>query len=221
MSGISNITVEQRTEKGKGARSMMRAAGYVPGVVYGPGMKETIAVKVKSSVIAPFANSAHKETTRLSVELPDGKKELCLMREVQRDCISGKILHVDFMQLMSDRKIMVNVPVELVGREACVGLKQGGVIDQLLHDIEMDVLPGEIPDAIVIDVTNLELEKSIHVRDLTFPASAELKMHTDEIVVTVITPRAAIEEAAELSEEEPKEVEVLAKGKAKSGEEEE
>ena len=141
------------------------------------------------------------------------------MREVQRDCISGKILHVDFMQLMSDRKIMVNVPVELVGREACVGLKQGGVIDQLLHDIEMDVLPGEIPDAIVIDVTNLELEKSIHVRDLTFPPSAELKMHTEEIVVTVITPRAAIEEAAELVEEEPKEVEVLAKGKAKSGEE--
>ena len=114
---------------------------------------------------------------------------------------------------------MVNVPVELVGRETCIGLKQGGVIDQLLHDIEMDVLPGEIPDAIVIDVTNLELEKSIHVRDLTFPPSAELKMHTEEIVVTVITPRAAIEEAAELSEEEPKEVEVLAKGKAKSGEE--
>ena len=144
------------------------------------------------------------------------------MREVQRDCLNGKLLHVDFMQLMSDRKIMVNVPVEIVGRENCVGLKQGGVIDQLLHDIEMDVFPAEIPDSIVIDVSNLELEKSVHVRDLSFPPSAELKMHSDEIVVTVITPRAAVEEeAAEALGEEQKEVEVLAKGKAKSESEEE
>lgn len=200
----------------------MRAAGYVPGVVYGPGIGETIPVKIKSATIAPYANSAHRETMRLNVELPGGRKELCLMREVQRDCLNGKLLHVDFMQLMSDRKIMVNVPVEIVGRENCVGLKQGGVIDQLLHDIEMDVFPAEIPDSIVIDVSNLELEKSVHVRDLSFPPSAELKMHSDEIVVTVITPRAAVEEeAAEALGEEQKEVEVLAKGKAKSESEEE
>jgi large subunit ribosomal protein L25 len=121
------------------------------------------------------------------------------------------------MQLVKGRRISVNVPVHVTGREACAGVKQGGVVDHILREIPLEVLPGQIPDSIEIDISTLGLGAHVFVRDLPIPEGATLLLDEGEIAVSVIIPRGVIE--AEAAEEE-KEVEVLAKGKAKAEKEE-
>jgi large subunit ribosomal protein L25 len=149
--------------------------------------------------------------------LPGGKEEMAIMREVQKDILNGKILHVDFMQLVKGHKLTVNVPVELVGRDVCAGVKLGGVIDHLLREISMEVLPGQIPDSVAVDVSSMKLGAMVHVKDIAVPEGASVLSDPDEVVVAVMIPRGVSE--AEETAEEQKEVEVVAKGKAKSEEE--
>ncbi|MDK2958981.1 MAG: large subunit ribosomal protein [Synergistaceae bacterium] len=217
MSEIVKVVLEAREGKGKEACSKLRPAGYVPCVVYGPDYPESVAAKVKLSDISKVAASGHWETQTMLLTLPGGKEEMGIMREVQKDILNGKILHVDFMQLVQGHKITVNVPVELIGRDVCAGVKLGGVIDHLLHEISMEVLPGQIPDSVAVDVSSMKLGAQVHVKDIAVPQGASVLSDPDEVVVTVMIPR-GISEAEETGEEQ-KEVEVVGKGKGKDEEE--
>jgi large subunit ribosomal protein L25 len=138
---------------------------------------------------------------------------MCILREVQRNPLTGKLVHLDFMRLLKGRKITVNVPVRINGRENCAGLKDGGVLENL-HEIEVETLPMSIPEFIDVDVSNLALGDMIHVRDLDL-GDLTVLADPDEVVAIVAIPRAVAEEIGG----EVKEVEVLAKGKAaKAGE---
>lgn len=141
------------------------------------------------------------------------------MRDLQRDPLTGDILHVDFLQLQKGHRVSVNVPVEILGREKCAGIRQGGVFEQLIHEVEMEVLPREIPDSIVIDITALPIEGTVRIADVKLPESAVLTLSPEEVIVTVVHARveAEVEEGAE-EEEETAEVEVVSKGKAKEEE---
>jgi len=176
-----------------------------------------VPAKVKVSDISKIAASGHWETQTMLLTLPGGKEEMGLMREVQKDTITGRILHIDFLQLVKGHKISVNVPVELVGRDACAGVKLGGVIDHLLREISMEVLPGQIPDSVAVDVSSMKLGAQVHVKDIAVPEGAAVLSDPDEVVVAVIIPRGVAE--GEETAEEQKEVEVVAKGKAKEEEE--
>jgi large subunit ribosomal protein L25 len=184
-------------------------------------MKSAIPVTIKAGDILHYANSAHWETVRIDAVLPDGTEEMCLMRDIQRDPLTDEVLHIDFLKLVSGHKVYVNVPIEVTGRDRCVGVKQGGVFEQVIHELEMLVLPREIPDAITVDVSGLGLDEAIHVKDLSLPASAVLEQDPESAVVMVTYAKTAVmpEEAA--AEEEEMEVEVLSKGKAKEVEEKE
>ena len=217
MSENVKVVLEAREGKGKEACSKLRPAGYVPCVVYGPEYPESVPAKVKLSDIAKVAASGHWETRTMLLTLPGGKEEMAIMREVQKDILNGKILHVDFMQLVKGHKLTVNVPVELVGRDVCAGVKLGGVIDHLLREISMEVLPGQIPDSVAVDVSSMKLGAQVHVKDIAVPEGASVLSDPDEVVVAVIIPR-GVAEGEEMAEEQ-KEVEVVAKGKAKEEEE--
>ncbi len=217
MSEIMKVVLEAREGKGKEACSKLRPAGYVPCVVYGPEYRESVPAKVKVSDISKIAASGHWETQTMLLTLPGGKEEMGLMREVQKDTITGRILHIDFLQLVKGHKISVNVPVELVGRDSCAGVKLGGVIDHLLREISMEVLPGQIPDSVSVDVSSMKLGAQVHVKDIAVPEGAAVLSDPDEVVVAVIIPR-GVAEGEEMAEEQ-KEVEVVAKGKAKEEEE--
>jgi len=217
MSELLKVTLEAREKGGKQEASRLRAQGYVPAVFYGRGYPDSVPVKVKSRDILPALNSGHWETYRLEVALPDGKTEMALMRDVQRDFLNGNLLHVDFYQLVSGQKVQVKVPVEILNRESCPGVKAGGILEQLFHEVAIEVLPREIPDVLTVDVRNLALGEEIRLRDLVLPESAELVDDADLPVVVAAEPRA--EETAPAEETERKEVEVLAKGKAKNQEE--
>ena len=218
MSEMVKIVLEPREEKGKEASRKVRSSGYIPCVVYGPDYIESLPGKVKAAEIGRVIASSRWETQTIQVTFPGGKDEMCLMREVQKDILNGKVLHIDFVQLVKGHRINVNIPVRLIGRDECPGVKLGGVLDHVLREISMEVLPGQIPESIVVDVSRLGLGDQIQVQDLPVPAEAEVLAEPDEVVVAVMIPRGVEEE--EEAETEVKEVEVVGKGKAKDEEDE-
>jgi large subunit ribosomal protein L25 len=212
----AKISMKKREGTGKEVSRKIRKEGYIPGVFYGPELEEAIPVMVDAKAIRPFANSAHWETIRIECQFEDGTEAECLMKEIQRDPLTGEILHVDFLKLVKGHKVIVNVPIDVVGKDVCVGVKQGGVLEVLMHEIEMEVLPREIPEAVVVDVSKLGIDDVIHVKDLKLPESAVVDQDPNAAVVMVSSARVAVEEEGEEGEEQ--EVEVIGKGKKKEEE---
>ena len=188
MSDFMQVTLEAREKSGKQEATKLRNEGYVPAVFYGSGYPGSVPVKVKAKDILPAVNSGHWETFRLNVLLPDGKTEMALMRDIQRNFLNGELLHVDFYQLVSGHKVQVKVPIEITNRETCAGVKAGGILEQLFHEVSIDVLPREIPDVITVDVRTLGLGKEIRLSDLQLPESADLLDDADSTVVVIAEP---------------------------------
>lgn len=210
----TKITFTKREATGKGTCRKLRVKGTVPAVFYGPGYKESLVGMVNEKEISKVANSANWETEMIDLELPNGKTEMALLRSVQRHATKLNILHIDLYQLVTGQKVRVAVPIRVQNRELCAGVKMGGVLDQPMRELEMMVLPREIPSEIFIDVAKMGMGDEIFVRDLKLPESAEYLVSEDEIVTMVIRPRAMAEAVAE-EEAEPAEVEVVGKGKRK------
>ncbi|MCD6183452.1 MAG: 50S ribosomal protein L25 [Thermovirga sp.] len=212
----ARIPMKRRETGSKGANKKIRKEGYIPGIYYGPELKEAVPVMVDAKAIRPFANSAHWETIRIECQFEDGTEAECLMKEIQREPLTGEILHIDFLKLAKGHKVMVNVPVDVVGKDVCVGVKQGGILEILMHEIEMEVLPKEIPESIVVDVSKLGIDEVIHIKDLPLPESAVVEQDPNTPVVMISTARIEVEETE--VEEEETEVEVIKKGKKEEGE---
>lgn len=212
MSGFIPIALEAREGLGKEQNGKLRRAGYLPAVFYGPDYREGLPVRFEAKSLLPHLRHAHWETVRLDVTLPNGKEEMALLRDLQRNPITDEILHVDFYQMVRDHKVRVAVPVRVVNREACPGVKAGGVFELVHHVLEMEVLPREIPDEIVLDISTLQRGKAVHVRDCALPESAEAFLEDDDVVAIVSEPRTEAE-SEEGEAGSAMDVEVVQKGK--------
>jgi large subunit ribosomal protein L25 len=206
--------MEPRVKNGKGATGRLRKEGFTPCVFYGPELPEPVIGKVNTTQITRLLESGHWETMRLTLKLPSGGEEMSIIREVQRNPLTGGVIHIDFMRLLKGRKITVNVPIRIQGKEACPGIKEGGVLENL-HEIEIETLPMDIPESIDVDISKLALGDMIHVSDLGVSGLFTLLADPEEVVAIVATPRAVSEEVPG----EEKEVEVLVKGKVAKAEE--
>ena len=218
MSERVTIVMEPRDKTSKEENGRLRRQGFTPCVFYGPELKEAVSGKLNTATLEKILCSGSWETTRLNVQVPSGEEEMCLIRELQRHPLTGKLVHVDLMRLLKGHKITVNVPIHIHGREQCQGLKDGGVLDHI-RDVEIETTPVNIPDSIIVDISALNLGDSIHLRDLNFGENVELLSDPDEVAAIILIPRSVDETALEETEE--KEVEVLAKGKAAKAEAEE
>ncbi|MDR3264527.1 MAG: 50S ribosomal protein L25 [Synergistaceae bacterium] len=216
MSELVTLVMEPRTKTGKGATGRLRKAGSTPCVFYGPELKEPVVGSINTTQISRLLSARHWETMRITLKLPAGGEEMCIIREVQRHPLTGALVHLDFMRLLKDRKVTVNVPVRILGRETSPGIRDGGVLESL-REIEVETLPMSIPEYIDIDVSGLALGGMIHVRDLVLSGDLSVLADPEEVAVIIAMPR-NVEESAEAGEE-PKEVEVVAKGKAAKAEE--
>ncbi len=221
MSDIVNVNLESRETTGKQQAKKLRNEGFIPAVFYGPDYNEGVKIKIKTEDVAPFINSGHWETVRFQASLPGGDSSLCLMRNIQKDFLSDEILHIDFLQLVKGHKIAVNVPVAPLNKENCQGVKAGGVFEQIIHEVEMLVLPMEIPESIEYDVQNLEIGDYVYLSDLPLPESAELVNEPEEVLFSVSHVKVVAEPSEEEEMEEvEEEVEVIGKGKSEEEEEE-
>ena len=186
----------------------VRVEGLIPAVVYGAG-QESVAVTVDPKVITKilYSESGHNTIFDLTIEGSGATKAMIV--DWQNEPIKGKLLHIDLKRIAMDKAMRVSVPVQLVGIAAGVRT-QGGVMNQVLHEVEVECLPGDIPSHIDVDVSNLEINGYIHISDL--PHSDKLKFLGEEnaVVAHVNVPR---EEAVAEPVAGPTEPEVAKKGK--------
>ncbi len=199
-----SIEAELRTETGKGAARRIRRSGLIPGVVYGRG-NEPRSIKVDPLDIEKLLQS--NAIFDLTFVGEDGEESTVIIKDYQKDVIKQNLLHVDFQFISMDEKITVSVPMHLEGE--AVGVRDGGVLQQLLREIDIDVLPSEIPEEITIDISELEVGESLSVADLELPETIDLVTDSDEVIVTVVTPTELIEEDEEEEEDEFLEPEVI------------
>ena len=192
-----SIEAELRTETGKGAARRIRRSGLIPGVVYGRG-NEPRSIKVDPLDIKKLLQS--NAIFDLTFVGEDGEESTVIIKDYQKDVIKQNLLHVDFQFISMDEKITVSVPMRLEGE--AVGVHDGGVLQQLLREIDIDVLPSEIPEEITIDISELEVGESLSVADLELPEDFDLVTDSDEVIVTVVTPTELEEEDEEEEEEE-------------------
>ena len=189
----ASLSAEMRSETGKGVARKLRAAGRVPGVIYGHG-REPQALSLNARDLDKLLGSIAAGST--VVELSLGKATTnTLIREVQRHPFKKQILHVDFMELVAGEKVIVDIPLVFVGTPEGVRTG-GGLLEQILHSIEVNVDPSSIPNHVDVDVSQLVMGHSLHVRDLKLPEGVEVLTDEDATICAVIAPRAVVEEAA-------------------------
>ncbi len=187
----ASLSAEARTETGKGISRKLRAAGRVPAVVYGHA-REPQALSLTTRELEKLLATISTGSTVVELTL-GGATTKTLIREVQRHPFKKQILHVDFQELVAGEKVTVEIPLVFVGTPEGVRLS-GAILEQILHSIEVLVDPSNIPNHIDVDVTNLAMGHSLHVRELTLPAGLEVLTDEDATVCAVAAPRAAVEE---------------------------
>jgi len=173
----------------------LRRAGRVPATIYGRLAKPQ-NLEVNSKEFSDLLHDAASENllVDLSVENDARSKRLALVQEIQHHPLDGKVLHVDFHEVAENEKVTVQVPVETTGE--AVGVKAGGVLEHVLFKLKVRCLPKDLPEQIVIDVTPLEIGKSIHIADVKAPDGVEILGDKHITVVAVAAPRAEEEVAA-------------------------
>ena len=190
----ASLSAEVRNDRGKGVARKLRAAGRVPGVVYGHGREPQSLSLVARDLDKLLSHIAAGSTV---IELTLGKATTkTLIREIQRHPFKKQILHIDFMELVAGEKVIVDIPLVFVGIPEGVRLS-GALLEQIVHSIEVNVDPANIPNHIDVDVTNLAMGHSLHVRDLQLPEGLEVLTDEDTTICAVIAPRAVVEEKPE------------------------
>jgi large subunit ribosomal protein L25 len=204
MAHFVSLTATPREATGKGAARQRRSQQKVPGVIYGRG-RSTQSLELEAKALEIALTGIEPESTVIELEF-DGKKARTLIREIQRHPIRPDIIHVDFYEIHADEKVTLRVPIRLVGSPEGVR-NAGGVLDQVAREVEIEVLPEHIPERVELDVTNLNIGHSLHVRDLVIP-NATILTHADLTIATVVPPRteeapvAAAEGTTEVAEPE-------------------
>src|SRR5216117_1913673 len=216
MAQTVTLTATTREKTGKGAARQARFNKQVPAVIYGHG-RATQPLMVDALALEKALTGVEPESTLIDLTV-DGKTARALIREIQRHPIRPDIIHVDFYEIKADEKVRLKVPVHLVGTPDGVR-NAGGVLDQVTREVEIEVLPEDIPDRVELDVSALKIGDSLHVRDLSIP-NAKILTDAELTIATVVPPRA--EEVAAPTPEAATEVaEPELIRKVREGEEEE
>jgi len=197
------VKAEVRKGRGKSNAKSTRRAGLIPCVLYGRGI-ESLGIAISSRDWQRLRKNI-KRNTILKMELNnDGNIEQrpVMIKDIQRGIVKNDVLHIDFIQVSMQRKIQVEIPINLVGEAK--GLLNNGIVDQHLRTIMVECLPSVIPEKIDIDISNLDIGDSIHASEISIPGVKILE-HLDVAIVTVIPPSGGEEKAAEAVETEKKE----------------
>ena len=194
MSAVQSVSAEVRDRAGKGAARATRRAGRVPAVIYGD-KKEATMISLDPKEIDKHIHTKGFFATLLDVEVA-GKKQRVLPRDVQFDVVTDRTLHVDFQRVSKDTKIHDNVPVVIRNETAAPGVKKGGVINIVRHEIEFICSPDAIPQMIEIDMTGLDIGASVHISSVKLPEGATpVIRERDFTIVTLAAPSAMKSEA--------------------------
>src|SRR5207302_778934 len=205
MAQTISLAASPRQATGKGGARQARFRGKVPAVIYGHG-RDTQSLELEAKALEKALTGVEPASTIIELAV-DGKAAVkTLIREIQRHPLRPDIIHVDFYEIYAEEKVKLRIPVHLVGNPDGVR-NAGGVLDQVTREVEIEVMPDNIPDRVELDVTALKIGDSLHVRDLHI-ANATILTLADLTIATVVPPRAeevtapAPEATAEVAEPE-------------------
>lgn len=188
----AQLSAQARGNGGKGVARKLRGDGRVPAIVYGHG-REPQALSINTRELERLLDHISAENTVIDLDI-DGKASRTLIREIQRHPFKRQILHVDFQELVAGEKVTVSIPIVLMGVPDGVRM-DGGILDQTMRELEVEVDPSNIPNHVELDVTKLTIGSSIHVSDLSLPEGVDVLDDPDASVCVVSAPRAVVEAA--------------------------
>jgi large subunit ribosomal protein L25 len=200
MSDALTLPAESRERAGKGASRALRREGRVPAVIYG-GKEEPQSIHVEAKQLGLQLGTGHFMNSIVMIEI-DGKTVRTLPKDVAFHPVTSRALHVDFFRLGKDAKVDVNVPVVFINEEDSPGLKRGGVLNIVRHELELVCDADKIPAEVQIDVTGREIGDSIHISHVTLPEGSVSKIDDrDYTIATVVAPSALKRAEGEASAE--------------------
>lgn len=200
MSDVLTLAAEARDRAGKGASRAVRREGRVPAVIYG-NKEAAVSIHVEEKRLVKLLSTGHFMNSVVEIEL-DGKTHRTLPRDVQFHPVTDRPIHVDFLRVSANALITVNVPVRFENEAASPGLKRGGVLNVVRHEVEVKVPANAIPDDIVVDVAGFDVGDSIHISAVKLPKNVTPVIDRDFTIATIAAPsglksQEAAEEAAE------------------------
>lgn len=180
------LTATKRAEMTKGACKKARRSGKIPANVYAPGeVGQAIEVDgAEYDAALRQLKPGHLATTVFELEL-DGKKKKVLVKEVQYDLTSYRVIHLDLIELKNDVPVKVSVPIECIGIDQCVGIKLGGSMRQVIRSVKVQCLPEKLPNSFQIDIRNLKIKQAKRLSDLTMPEGVKPVTPMNEVVVVI------------------------------------
>ncbi len=184
---IPDLVVEPRAGTGKGAARAARRAGMVPGVVYGGG-SDPVSIQIPFNVLFKKLKDGRFMATlfNLKMEGQDDVRVIC--RNVQRDVVKDLPTHIDLLRLKRTTKIALFIPVEVIGEEVSPGLKKGGVLSMIRPEVELTVTAADIPDAITIDISEIEIGDNVSISSVNLPAGAKPTIDRDFVIANISAP---------------------------------
>jgi large subunit ribosomal protein L25 len=184
----STLFVTKRNGVGKSAARKIRREGFIPAVLYGREM-EPISLTVNPVDLKKALSTEAGENTLLELHVKGVEEEITkigLLRDVQYDNLTSRPIHFDFQEVLMKELITVKVPVEIVGKAP--GIQEGGILEEILREIEVECFPSSIPNVIEIDVSQLGIGDSIHIGDLTLSEGVTVLHDSDETIITILSP---------------------------------
>jgi large subunit ribosomal protein L25 len=205
-----NLTVQKRDTRGKGAARELRRGGFTPAVVYRGG--DSLPVQIAAKEMSKFINKTSGEQVLVTLDLAEGSRQ-AILKEYQKDPITGELLHVDFQEILATEEIEISVHVVTTGE--CIGVKRDkGILQYGIREIEIKCLPDKIPGHVTVDVTNLLIGKTVHVGDLSLAEGIKVLTDPGELIVAVIALKEEVVAAPEaIAVPEAVEPEIIKKGK--------
>jgi large subunit ribosomal protein L25 len=194
---VGKLTATRRRETGKGSAHKLRERGLIPAVCYGQ-RSEAISLTLDPDQLRKALDPGRKRNTVIDLIIEDdGKTEQLkvMLKDYQIDSVKQTLIHADFIRVSMDQVIEVSVPLELTGRPE--GVKQGGTLHQVFRTLDVSCKPAEIPTALTADVSALELNDSLQVKNIETPAGVKVSLPENQTVALVMAPRKGIEEEEE------------------------
>jgi large subunit ribosomal protein L25 len=200
MSDLLNLSAEARDRAGKGASRALRREGRVPAVIYGNN-EEPALVHVEEKLLNKLLGTGHFFNSVVMLEV-NGKAVRTLPKDVAFHPVTDRPLHADFLRVGEHTTVHVNVPVAFANEDKAPGIKRGGVLNIVAHELELIVDAAQIPDDITIDLTGLEVGASIHLKDIVLPRGAKAVGDEELTVATIVAPSALKSEEGDTTKEE-------------------
>jgi len=209
MSEQLTLSAETRDRAGKGASRAMRREGRVPAIVYG-NKEDPLAIHVEEKALMKMLNTGHFMNSVIMIDAA-GAQHRTLPKDVQFHPVTDRPMHVDFLRISEHSKVHVNVPIRFVGEEGSKGLKRGGVLNAVRHELELVCDAAEIPEAIEVDLAGLDIGDSLHISAVRLPQGTESAItDRDFTIATIVAPSGLKMEAEDAAAAEAAEAEAPA-----------